>query len=315
MVIAIAGNHDDHKRLLAGVHFAKKHNAIIVGNLNPRVDKIETEKMLVESLSPGSIDISVKTARGVQRVVVACLPYPSEYRMDEEAKGDDYASKVASWARFVCKGFRKDSVNILASHIMLVGSSRNLGGSEDVVRVGDINAVSKADLPKADYYALGHIHSCQNMKGNYCYSGAPLMLDFKQKTAGVCLVETSKDAVRKVEYRELSSANKMVEIEIHKKNNLDEIFNKFTADDIVNVTFIQDEALNSDYIKTLKASYPCIAQVKLRRENVAKDDINYVSNRKNLDVEALFTNFYKSRKFMEPNKDVLKLFKELMEDM
>lgn len=315
VVIAIAGNHDDHKRLLAGVHFAKKHNAIIVGNLNPKVEKIETDKMLVESLAPGSIDISVKTARGIQRVVVACLPYPSEYRMDEEVKAEDYASKVAAWARLVCKGFRKDSVNILATHIMLVGSNRYASEDGDVVRVGDINAVSKSDLPKADYYALGHIHSCQNMKGNYCYSGAPLMLDFKQKTAGVCLIETSKDAVRKVEYKELTCANKMVEIEIHKKNKLDEIFEKFTSEDIVNVTFIQDEPLNSDFIKTLKANYPCVAQVKLRRENISKDDVNYVSNRKNLDMDSLFTNFYKARKFMEPNKDVLKLFKELMEDM
>ena len=166
VVIAIAGNHDDHKRLLAGVHFAKKHNAIIVGNLNPRVEKIETDKMLVESLAPGSIDISVKTARGVQRVVVACLPYPSEYRMDEEVKGEDYASKVAAWARLVCKGFRKDSVNILATHIMLVGSNRYVSDDSDVVRVGDINAVSKSDLPKADYEILKCGYGLDGLKTN-----------------------------------------------------------------------------------------------------------------------------------------------------
>ena len=30
VVVAIAGNHDDHKRLMAGVYFAKKHRIVII---------------------------------------------------------------------------------------------------------------------------------------------------------------------------------------------------------------------------------------------------------------------------------------------
>lgn len=315
VVVAIAGNHDDHKRLTAGVYFAKKHNAIIVGDLNPQVEKIETERIKVESLVKGSVDIKLKTSRGEQHLVIACLPYPAEYRFNEEVKSTNYSGKVEEWARLVCKGFKKDSVNILASHLMLVGSSKVVGDDASEVRVGDINAVLKSDLPKADYYALGHIHSYQNIKGNYCYSGAPIMLDFKQKSVGVCVIEAQKDGIRKVEFKEIKSANKMVEIDIHNSSKVSEILDRFDSGDIVNVTFIQNEPLNLEFIKNLKKEYPCVVQVKLKRESLERDDVNYVCNRTSLDPESLFINFYKNRKLSEPTKDMVMLFKELMEEL
>ena len=169
VVVVIAGNHDDPKRLTAGVHFAKKHNVIIISNLHPDVQKRVGQRITVESFAQGSVCVTVKTSRGEQKCNIAALPYPQEYRLEEKAEAETYAGKVTEWARKVCKGFNRGGVNILLTHLMLVGGLTVKNNEERIIRVGDINAVGKADLPKADYYALGHLHSFQNQKGNFVY--------------------------------------------------------------------------------------------------------------------------------------------------
>lgn len=314
VVIAIAGNHDDPKRLTAGVHFAKKHNAIIVGNLAPKIEEKKGKRISVTSTSNGSICVKVNTSRGVQQCNIATLPYPAEYRIEEKVSAETYAGKVEQWARMVAKGFKKEGVNILVTHLMLVGGTMANNGEEKVIKVGDINAVGKGDLPKADYYALGHLHSYQNLKGNYCYSGAPIYLDVDQRTAGVVIVEATNSGVKNIKFKEINCAHKIAEVEVREGDNVEELLKNFSPEDIVNVTFIQSEPLKSEMVKSLKSNFMCVRQVKLNRLNLQKDDVNYVCNRTKLDNETLFNNFYKSKKFALPKDDVVALFKELMED-
>lgn len=315
VVVVIAGNHDDPKRLTAGVYFAKKHNAIIVGDLCPKVDKKEGEKLSVESLDEGSIRVSLKSARGIQYTNIATLPYPAEYRFEEKSDATTYAGKVEEWARKVCKGFSRGGFNILLSHLMLVGATLSKNNEEKIVRVGDINAVGRGDLPKADYYALGHLHSHQIQKGHYVYSGAPIYLDVNQKTAGVVIVEGNNQGLRSVKYKEIKSTNIVKEVEIEENEVASEVLKEFSDDDIINVTFIQKSPLKSEFVQKLKQKFPCVRQVRLRRVGTIEDDKNYVCDRRSLDPETLFNNFYKSKKFALPSREVLALFKELVEDI
>jgi len=314
VVVVIAGNHDDPKRLTAGVHFAKKHNVIIISNLHPDVQKRVGQRITVESFAQGSVCVTVKTSRGEQKCNIAALPYPQEYRLEEKAEAETYAGKVTEWARKVCKGFNRGGVNILLTHLMLVGGLTVKNNEERIIRVGDINAIGKADLPKADYYALGHLHSFQNQKGNFVYSGAPLFLDPMQKTAGVCLIDCNNQGIRNIAFKPIKSTNRVVEVEIEENEMAEDVLKEFSPEDFVNVTFVQNEPLKSDFVKNLKQTFACVKQVKLRRLNLAKDDKNYVCSRASLDAETLFSNFYKTKKFAICPNTVLELFKELMED-
>lgn len=315
VVIAIAGNHDDPKRLTAGEHFARKHNVILSGNLKPQIVSTEFKKGRITSSSCGSVEISVRTGRGTEKCVVAMLPYPAEYRFEEISEAEQYSDKVKDWARLAAKGFKKDAFNILTTHIMLVGAKANICGEEKTLMVGDINAVSKSDLPHAGYYALGHIHSYQNMKGNFCYSGSPMYFDFKQRTAGVVIIETNhRCGIKNIEFKELQSVCKMKEVEVGSVAEAEEVLKGFSEGDIINLTFVQDEPLSAVQIKNLKTDYPFLSRVMLKKKNLDLDENVYITDRTKLDDENLFREFYKQKKLVEPTRDLVALFKELMED-
>jgi len=315
VVVVIAGNHDDPKRLTAGEHFARKHNVILAGDLNPKIKQLEFSRGKITSSSQGSVEIEIKTNRGKEKCVVAMLPYPAEYRFEEISKEESYSGKVKDWSRIVTKGFKKDTVNILVSHLMVVGAKISACGEEKELRIGDINVVSKSDLPNADYYALGHIHSYQNMKGNFCYSGSPMYFDFNQKSAGVCLIDAKpKGGIRDVSFISLTSPCKMEEIMVESIAEAEERLKSYSQGDIVNITFNQDEPLSMVQIKNLKNAYPCLSKVMLKLRNIGTDEKIYVTNRKKLEATKLFMEFYKQKKLTEPTRELVALFKELMED-
>ena len=314
VVVAIAGNHDDPKRITAGAHFTNKHNCIIAGGLTPRIVDAEIKGGFVKKVADASVLVEIKTNRGEQKCVVSMLPYPSESRIEEETKEESYQGKVKEWARIATKGFRGDAFNILATHLMLVGSKLTNSDGEEC-RVGDINAISKSDLPNADYYALGHIHSYQNMKGNYVYSGAPLKYDFDQRTAGVVLIETKgKNAIKNIEFRELKTSSRMEKIEVGSLKEAQEVLNGYSNLDIVNLIFVQDEPLNMMTIKTLKAEHPAITKVLLKLKNISTDEKNYVCDRTKMETGNMFVEFYKQKKLTEPSRELVALFKEIMEE-
>ena len=315
VVVAIAGNHDDPKRITAGAHFTNKHNCFVAGDLSPKIFDAEFKKGRIIKSGESAVEIEVKTKRGVEKCVVGMLPYPSESRFEQVSNEESYQGKVKEWARLVAKGFKKDSFNILATHLMLVGSLGLASGENAECRVGDINAVSKSDLPNADYYALGHIHSYQNIKGGYCYSGAPMKFDFDQRSTGVVIVETkANNTVKNIEFVELSTPAKMDKVEVESMDEAEQVLMNYSNSDIVNLTFVQNEPLNMQTIKNLKAKYGCITKVLLRLKDVAQDDKNYICNRTKMETGNLFVEFYKQKKLTEPSRELIALFKQLMEE-
>ena len=314
VVVAIAGNHDDPKRITAGAHFTNKHNCIIAGGLSPRIVDAEFKGGSIKKTAEGSVLVEVKANRGVQKCVISMLPYPSESRFEESTKEESYQGKVKEWARLAVKGFKGDAFNILATHLMLVGSKLGAKDGEEC-RVGDINAISKADLPNADYYALGHIHSYQNMKGNFVYSGAPIKYDFDQRTTGVVIIETKgKNSIKSIEFRELQTPAKMERIEVGSFEEAEARLKNCTSHDIVNLVFVQDEPLNLVTIKTLKTKFPAITKVLLKLKNNLSDDKNYICNRTKMETGNMFVEFYKQKKLTEPSRELVALFKEIMEE-
>ena len=165
-VLVLAGNHDDPTRLVAGLPLASKHNIALVSSLDRLPEKSFNKNSLVKVVETGKGYIRIQN--DVESAVLAYLPYPNEVRLSEKVDSNlSYAEKVQAWAEISARGFTDDAVNIFVSHLFMVGSKTNDG----VVKVGDILAVPKNMLPKADYTALGHLHTPQNLGGNVVYSG------------------------------------------------------------------------------------------------------------------------------------------------
>ena len=314
VVVVLAGNHDDPKRLSANKHFAKKHNVVLVGDLNPICELNLQGKSKVVEVGEGYIVVQVETTRGSELVSIGILPYPAEYRLNAKAVGSTYQEQVKNWSRLVCKGFKRNSFNILASHLMVAGAKWEEDGNIMDLRVGDINVVSPADLPKADYYALGHIHTNSVIKNNIVYSGAPIKLSYNQSEPGVVLLTAGDGKLKDMHFHRLTSPVKMEQVCAVGLEKVEDALKEFNENDIVELTIVQDKPLSTIQIKEIKEKYPCVLTVKLELTNIEVDDKTYVVNRDKLTAQDLFINFYKQKKQVEPSKEILKLFVDVMED-
>lgn len=315
VVIVLAGNHDDPKRLSANRHFAKKHNIVLAGDLRIDLDiSASTGKNRIEEVGEGYVSIIKEIEDKTERIVVGILPYPVDYRINYKTEAESYSEKVKEWAKLVCKGFKRNAFNCLATHLTLVGSETEEDNVFRTIQISEAGVVKKSDLPKAEYYALGHIHSNQNIAPNMYYSGAPIRYSYIQKTCAVNIVTTKDNNLESIKKVDLKTPVKMEKVVV---NGIEEVPTKldyFSSEDIVELTIVQDKPLTSMQIKELKENYPCVLQVKLKLTNLDRDQNVYISNRDKLSAKDLFVNFYKSKKFVDPQNELTELFVELMEE-
>lgn len=314
VVIVCAGNHDDPKRIMANVHFAKKHNIVLAGDLHPVCEARRSSKAKVTCTPNGSCVVDIEKANGTERAVFGILPYPTEYRIEEKAENEEYSKKVGEWAKKVCMDFKKDTFNCLVSHFTAVGADFEEGGIFRKISVNETGVVNIKDLPKADYYALGHLHSRQSLVSNAHYCGAPIKLSYLQKTTSVNLLTVANGNLKSVEPIQLYTPVKMERVCALGLENVSKELEYFTTEDIVELTIVQDKPLTSAEIKGLKDRYPCIQQIKLMMKNLSKDDDVYITDRDKLEPKELYKSFYKASKGVAPSEKLVNLFVELMEE-
>ena len=315
VVVVLAGNHDDPRRLEASTHFARKHNIVLVGDLSPRVNKGVSEKVRIVAVGDGSITIEkVKDDGMVEVCQLALLPYPMEYRLKEKASADTQSGKIEEWAKRAGACFKKGCFNVFASHLMIVGSSRVLYNEVVDVKVGDVSAVSTSVLPDADYVALGHLHTPQIVDKKFVYSGAPIRSSYDQKEAKVVIAEGDGTGLKNITMLDIASAVKMENIEVSSILDAEEKLSKYSDEDLISLTFVQDAPLSHREISALREKFPCVTEIKLILTRVEYDNNKVIQNRKNMDYNELFREFYKSKKLTEPSSEMVELFVEIMQE-
>ena len=301
-IFVLAGNHDDPTRLSAGLPLASKHNIALVSSL---------EKLKESSFNKNAIVRVVETAKGVVKIqkneeiiTIAYLPYPNEVRIHEKVDSElSYAEKVKAWAEIGASAFNDDTFNIFVSHLFMVGSKTKDG----TVKVGDIMAVPKNMIPKADYTALGHIHTPQCLGDNVFYSGAITKLTVGQKDLGVTVFETENGKIISHEHVKLQNVARYEKVTANSIEDAEEKLSDFDDKDIVELEIVQREPLSASSLKTLRKNFACISNVSL----VKISDTEGVSShkrRKFLSDEELFKEFYKSVRGIEPSEDLIKMY-------
>lgn len=303
-VFVLAGNHDDPTRLSAGLPLASKHNIALVSNLDKLSEKSFNKNAEVQLVETGKGHIKIKKNEEV--ITIAYLPYPSESRISEKTDENlSYAEKVSEWANISASAFSESTFNIFVSHLFLVGSKT----SEGTVKVGDIMAVPKNMIPKADYTALGHIHTPQSLGDNIYYSGAITALTVNQKDLGVTIFETENGKMISKNDIKLKNIAKYEKVTASSIEEAEDLLLNYDDNDIVELEIVQNEPLSASALKSLKKEFACISNISLVM-NISNQETTSRSSRKLLSDEELFREFYKSARGYEPSEDSVKMYNE-----
>lgn len=140
---------------------------------------------------------------GGEAVAVVCVPYPTHFRYDLEARGwpsrDVRNRELANAVRARITELTEEAVRrcaglptVMAAHLLIRGA--DIGhGTYCLTEAEDI-PVERGDLPAWDYVALGHIHKPQDMgHPNIRYSGSIERMDLGEAGdhKGAVLVEVA----------------------------------------------------------------------------------------------------------------------------
>lgn len=305
-VFVLAGNHDDPVRLVAGLPLAEKHNIALVSNLDKLKESKFNQSAMVKVVETGKGHIKIKKNEEV--ATIAYLPYPSEVRIKDKIdveKDASYQEKVKAWAEIGASAFSEGEAKIFVSHLFMVGSKSN----NEVVKVGDFLAVEKSCLPKADYIALGHMHSPQDLGDNIHYSGAITELSIRQKNLGVNIFETENGKVIDFKEVKLQNVSTYEKLRVNSIDEAEEKLSNYDDSDIVELEIEQAEPLSSSRLRELKKNFACISTVALIRKVVELDD-GERQDRRFISDEELFKQFYLNLRGVEPSEALIKMFVE-----
>jgi exonuclease SbcD len=177
--------------------------------------------------------IEVPSRTGGEAVAVVCVPYPTHFRYDLEARGwpsrDVRNRELADAVRARITELTDEAARrcaglptVMAGHLLIRGA--DIGhGTYCLTEAEDI-PVERGDLPPWDYVALGHIHKPQDMgHPNIRYSGSIERMDLGEAGdhKGAVLVEVAGRG--KVTHRTIElAATPFAAIEASNENELRE---------------------------------------------------------------------------------------------
>ena len=307
-VFVLAGNHDDPTRISAGLPLASKHNIALVSSLEKLKESSFAKNSLIRVVDTGKGHIKIK--KNEEIATIAYLPYPTESRISQKVDSDlSYAEKVKEWAEISTSAFEPDTFNIFVSHLFMVGSKTNDG----VVKVGDLMAIPKNMMPKADYTALGHIHSAQSLGDNIYYAGAITKLNIKNKDLSVNIIESENGKLQGVKTVELKNPAKYDKVVASSIEDASDKLLNYDNLDIIELQIIQSEPLSASSLKQLKKDFPCISNIALLRPAESYQSNSNTKRTKLNDVD-LFSEFYKMVRGVEPSADLVEMFMDCKGD-
>jgi exonuclease SbcD len=192
-VVAIGGNHDNGPALDALRAWADAAGIMLRGAVKGAADHL----------------IAGETRDGEAWRLIA-LPFLSQryavraaelFDLTAAEANQTYADHVARLLARLAEGFGTDTVNLVTSHLTVVGAMAGGGEREAHTIMG--YAVPATVFPaSAHYVALGHLHRAQPVPGpapvRYC--GSPLAIDFgeEENTPSVSIVDVTATTTAKV---------------------------------------------------------------------------------------------------------------------
>ncbi len=319
-VIALAGNHDDERRMCAAKPLADLQGIVLAGELDysalggetlsdpapppslfalsDAADYLQKQRIKIFGRYGG-----VTIVKGDEKCDIALVPYPSESRLArwyEQDYAAEYHVRVKQTLEKACEFFEPDSYKILCTHLFLTKS-------EASDALGGLVALPLSVLPHSpDYVALGHVHKhlriCKAPLAEY--SGSPLQYAYDEsRNKSVNIIDTVK---RTVTQTVLTSGKKLFEADA---SSADECIAKLDerSDEYVRIRY-GGEPLGKDDVLRIR-SHPAFNDLVVTA-TVGKDDA--VERRAHLSDGEIFDMYYKYRRNSAPSAELKSAFVELM---
>jgi exonuclease SbcD len=291
-VLIISGNHDDGVRLSAASPLAEETGIYIVGNARKAL-KIGGERR-VRPVQSGKGNAVFEKENG-ERVFVSMLPYPNEARFKEEKSELAYLEQMQKWMQESEEGREAGLPSVFMSHLFVLGGQSS--ESEREIDLGGARAIPCDILPKSDYIALGHLHKKQKMGAGHCYySGSPLQYSFDESAAkSVRVFDLTTNGVENLKEVPLTSGKKLIRLEATDVESGVALLALY-PDCLIELTLHLSEPLTSAESALLSSSKNLISLLT----DVKTDGEIQFESRKNLSMEKLFVEFYRSQYGVEP---------------
>ncbi|MDK2934653.1 MAG: repair protein SbcD/Mre11 [Clostridiales bacterium] len=320
-VVVIAGNHDSPERLCAASPLAYKNGIVLLGY--PGSDAgtygIKNNNIQIVDSGQGWLELNIEGCK--DHAVIITLPYPSESRLeqmvsseiDEEKQQQAYSDKIGTILANLSQKFRKDTVNLVISHIFIKGGETS--ESERTLQVGGAMTVDPAVLPgNAHYIALGHLHRPQQVKyapSPTYYSGSPLAYSFSETgySKVVYVIDAVADSEANIKKIYLNSGKPLVRWVA--KNGIQQAFQWCEegrdANAWIDLEIYTDRILTMEEQKQLRQLNPGI--INIRPKLTAEDrEIEGYENRETKSIDVLFQEYYKYRVGMEVSEELMNTF-------
>ncbi len=326
-VVVIAGNHDNPERLCAASPLAYKNGIILLGypGSDPGIYKINTGNIKLVNSGAGWLELGMESCG--EGAVIITLPYPSEVRLeeilsseaDEELLRKAYSDKIGSLLGRLRENFRRDTVNLVMSHLFMQGGKES--DSERTIQVGGAYTVAPSALPSnAHFVALGHLHRPQPVKDAPCpayYSGSPLAYSFSEsdysKVLYIIDAKPGKEAC--VEEIYLSCGKPLRRW--HARDGIMQALEWCEAgrdrNAWIDLEVVTDRPISPEEQKELRQLHPGIVNIRpvIKREEMEEISLK---NREGRKIDQLFREYYKHKMGIEISEEVMSVFYDILNE-
>lgn len=325
-IIAISGNHDSTQFIEApdplaremGIFFYSKYDSLIpTGQLDNGIQIINSE--------PGFMELKLPKFEFPVRILLA--PYANELLLktylgegDREQEFRDLMAK--QWTSLADKYCDDQGVNLFIGHFFFVKEGETPEAEPEserpILHVGGTQALYTHHIPtQIQYAALGHLHRYHAVAKEPCpivYSSSPLAYSFSEadQEKQVVLIEALPG--KTVGYRPiaLKKGRPLYRKTFHHLESALEWLEK-NPYCFVELTYVTENAIEASTRKALMKAHDGIVNLIPQIKNPqGQESLSLKVEDLEKDMLSLFKMYYQSEKGLEPNSELLDLFKEVI---
>ncbi|MDA3882831.1 MAG: exonuclease subunit SbcD [Bacteroidales bacterium] len=319
-VIAIAGNHDSPDRIEAPNSLARDNGIFLFGYPKTEYSAFSNElPFSVRKTAPGFIEFVLQNNEKL-RLIVA--PFANEHRMKEAFISEESMGLVDSlqnfWRSIAQEYCDKTGVNILVGHhLMLPVSNQEIEEPDNEKPIQAISELLPTSIvpPQIQYVALGHLHAHKIVSHSplSVYSGSICSYSFSEahqkKYVSIVHCVAGKEAeIEKVELSQRRELHRVTCASIEEARAwLEKHQNCYVELSIHTDMFISPVDIKSlhDVHDGIIYVIPLVNQEDGMEAEAAQDFSHTRS------IDELFTEYFIFKTGVEPNQEIMSIFKEI----
>ncbi|PSL05532.1 metallophosphoesterase family protein [Cecembia rubra] len=325
-IIAISGNHDSTQFIEApdplaremGIIFYSKYDSLIpTGTLDNGIQILQSET--------GFIQLKLPKYEFPLRILLA--PYANElllktYLGDGDREKEFRQLMASKWEALANKYCDEKGVNLFVGHFFFTKEGEAMETEPEserpILHVGGTQALYTHNIPnQIQYAALGHLHRYHAVAKEPCpivYSSSPLAYSFSEadQEKQVVLIEALPG--KAVNYRPiaLKKGRPLYRKTFH---NLESALEWLGENPycFVELTYVTESAIDASTRKALMKAHDGIVNLIPQIKNpLGQENLSLKVEDLEKDMLSLFKMYYQSERGLEPNSDLLDLFKEVI---